>query len=160
MRRYGSRFHIGFLDSYLASVTPYRAVAALFRNGTSAADLKSLITRSKLVQGLQIDKRHWNEILGCAPLRPKFVSEGAAMCHELRKRGTSASSQEGYRSQAMRLILGMILGAALTVGGAYIADTSKAPGAEQQRMVNWEVVSRNVDTLTSMIKQGWSKLTG
>jgi len=60
----------------------------------------------------------------------------------------------------MRLILGMILGAALTIGGAYVADTSKAPGAEQQRMVNWEVVSRNVDTLTTMIKQGWSKLTG
>jgi hypothetical protein len=60
----------------------------------------------------------------------------------------------------MRLIFGMILGAALTIGGAYIADTAKAPGAEQQRMVNWEVVSRNVDTLTTMIKQGWSKLTG
>jgi hypothetical protein len=60
----------------------------------------------------------------------------------------------------MRLILGMILGAALTVGGAYVADTSKAPGASEQRMVNWEVVSRNVDTLTTMIKQGWSRLTG
>ena len=60
----------------------------------------------------------------------------------------------------MRLILGMILGAALTVGAAYVVDTSKAPGAEQQRMVNWEVVSRNVDTLTTIIKQGWSRLTG
>jgi hypothetical protein len=39
-------------------------------------------------------------------------------------------------------------------------ETSKAPGAEQQRMVNWDVVSHNVDTLTTMIKQGWSKLTG
>jgi len=60
----------------------------------------------------------------------------------------------------MRLIFGMILGAALTVGGAYVVDTSKAPGAEQQRMVNWDVVSRNVDSLTTIIKQGWSKLTG
>jgi hypothetical protein len=60
----------------------------------------------------------------------------------------------------MRLILGMILGAALTIDGAYLVDTSKAPGAEQQRMVNWEVVSRNVDSLTTMIRQGWSKLTG
>jgi hypothetical protein len=60
----------------------------------------------------------------------------------------------------MRLILGMILGAALTVGVAYVVDTSKAPGTEQQRMVNWEVVSRNVDSLTTMIKQGWNKLTG
>jgi hypothetical protein len=60
----------------------------------------------------------------------------------------------------MRLILGMILGAALTVGSAYVMDTSKAPGAAEQRMVNWEVVSRNVDTLTTIIKQGWSRLTG
>ena len=60
----------------------------------------------------------------------------------------------------MRLILGMILGAALTVGGAYVVDTAKAPGAEQQRMVNWDVVGHNVDSLTSMIKQGWSKLAG
>ena len=60
----------------------------------------------------------------------------------------------------MRLILGMILGAALTVGAAYVVDTSKAPGAAEQCMVNWEVVGRNVDTVTTMIKQGWSKLTG
>jgi hypothetical protein len=53
----------------------------------------------------------------------------------------------------------MILGAAITVGGAYVVDTAKAPGAEQ-RMVNWDVVGRNVDTLTTMIKQSWSKLTG
>ena len=58
----------------------------------------------------------------------------------------------------MRLILGMILGAALTIGGAYVSDTAKPTGAE--RMVNWEVVSRNVDTLTKMVKEGWAKLTG
>jgi hypothetical protein len=26
--------------------------------------------------------------------------------------------------------------------------------------VNWDVVAKNVDTLTIMIKQGWAKLTG
>ena len=58
----------------------------------------------------------------------------------------------------MRLILGMILGAALTIGGAYVSDTaSKAP---DQRMVNWDVVAKNVETLTIMVKQGWAKLTG
>ena len=64
----------------------------------------------------------------------------------------------------MRLILGMILGAALTVGGAYVSDTATktgAPGAEQPRpMVNWDVVGRNTDTVITMIKQGWAKLTG
>jgi len=60
----------------------------------------------------------------------------------------------------MRVIFGMILGAALTISAAYVVDTSKAAGAAEPRMVNWEVVGRNVDTLTTMIKQGWSRLTG
>jgi hypothetical protein len=60
----------------------------------------------------------------------------------------------------MRLILGMILGVALTVGGAYVSDTATKGGAEAQRMVNWDVVGRNADTVVTMIKQGWAKLTG
>ena len=62
----------------------------------------------------------------------------------------------------MRLLLGMILGAALTVGGAYISDTATkpAPGAESRPMVNWDVVGRNADTVVTLIKQGWAKLTG
>jgi len=58
----------------------------------------------------------------------------------------------------MRLIFGMILGAALTVGTAYVVDTSKGVTADQ-RMVNWEVVGRNVDSFTGMVKQQWAKLT-
>ena len=59
----------------------------------------------------------------------------------------------------MRLLFGMILGAALTVGGAYISDTAKS-GPDARPMVNWKVVGENVDALTVMIKQGWAKLTG
>ena len=59
----------------------------------------------------------------------------------------------------MRLIFGMILGAALTVGGAYVADTGKS-GPEARPMVNWDVVGKNTDTVMTMIKQGWAKLTG
>ena len=59
----------------------------------------------------------------------------------------------------MRLLFGMILGAALTIGGAYISDTAKS-GPEARPMVNWKVVGENVDALTVMIKQGWAKLTG
>jgi hypothetical protein len=59
----------------------------------------------------------------------------------------------------MRLIFGMILGAALTVGGAYVSDTS-SKGPDARPMVNWEVVSKNFDTVTTMVKQGWAKLTG
>lgn len=63
----------------------------------------------------------------------------------------------------MRLIFGMILGAALTIGGAYVSDTvSKPTGStvDQRPMVNWDVVGRNVDSVTTLIKQGWAKLTG
>jgi hypothetical protein len=58
----------------------------------------------------------------------------------------------------MRLIFGMILGAALTIGGAYISDTASKSG--DKPMVNWDVVGKNVETLSTMIKQGWNKLTG
>ena len=59
----------------------------------------------------------------------------------------------------MRLLFGMILGFALTVGGAYVSDTAKS-GPDARPMVNWDVVGKNVDALTVMIKQGWAKLTG
>ena len=59
----------------------------------------------------------------------------------------------------MRLLFGMILGAALTVGAAYVSDTAKS-GPDARPMVNWKVVGENVDALTVMIKQGWAKLTG
>jgi hypothetical protein len=57
----------------------------------------------------------------------------------------------------MRLIFGIILGAALTVGTAYVSDTSQKSDAD--RMVNWQVVAKNVDAVTAMVKQGWAKLT-
>jgi hypothetical protein len=60
----------------------------------------------------------------------------------------------------MRLILGMILGAALTIGGAYVSDTATKSGPEARPMVNWDVVGRNADAVMTMIKQGWAKLTG
>ena len=62
----------------------------------------------------------------------------------------------------MRLLFGIILGVALTIGGAYVADTAAKPASssvEHRPMVNWDVVGRNFDSLTTMIKQGWAKLT-
>jgi hypothetical protein len=59
----------------------------------------------------------------------------------------------------MRLLFGIILGAALTIGVAYISDSTKS-GADARPMVNWDVVAKNVDTLTIVIKQGWARLTG
>lgn len=58
----------------------------------------------------------------------------------------------------MRLILGIILGAAFTVGGAYIADS--AAGAGGAKMVNWDVVAKNLDEVSAATRAGWKRITG
>jgi hypothetical protein len=58
----------------------------------------------------------------------------------------------------MRLIMGIIIGIALTIGGAFIADATATPG--QQTMVNWNVVGKNFETLTNWAREGWKKITG
>ena len=59
----------------------------------------------------------------------------------------------------MRMFIGIILGCALTIGGAYISDhMTEGPGVRP--MVNWEVVSQNVDSLVARLKEGWKKITG
>ena len=59
----------------------------------------------------------------------------------------------------MRLFFGIILGCLLTVGVAYVVDTM-SPSSPGSRMVNWEVVGKNIDTLTNMAREGWKKITG
>jgi hypothetical protein len=58
----------------------------------------------------------------------------------------------------MRLILGIIVGFALTVAVAYVSD--KTAASDEKPMVNWDVVSKRVDALTSMAREGWKKITG
>jgi len=60
----------------------------------------------------------------------------------------------------MRLILGMILGAAIVIGGAYVYDSSTRSGVDARPMVNWDVVAKNFDAVSSMVKSGWTRLTG
>jgi len=50
----------------------------------------------------------------------------------------------------------MIIGAALTVGGAYIADPMA--GREAKPIVNWSVVAENIDTVTALA--GWKRIAG
>ena len=59
----------------------------------------------------------------------------------------------------MRMFFGIILGCALTVGGAYIAD-HMATGPEARPMVNWDVVAKNVDSVVALARDGWKKITG
>ena len=57
----------------------------------------------------------------------------------------------------MRLFLGIIIGIALTIGGTYVADSMAGTGP---RMVNWDVVSKNFESITSLAREGWKKIAG
>jgi hypothetical protein len=69
------------------------------------------------------------------------------------------SQQGSVRGTSMRLIVGIIIGCALTVGGAYVADTMAATGAKPV-MVNWDVVAKNMDSVTTLARAGWKKIAG
>lgn len=60
----------------------------------------------------------------------------------------------------MRMFLGMIIGGLLTVGGAYVADAMSARDATAKPMVNWEVVAKNLESVTALAREGWKKITG
>ncbi|RDV05502.1 hypothetical protein [Undibacter mobilis] len=66
----------------------------------------------------------------------------------------------------MRLLLGIILGAALTIGGAYVYDSSHAGSASndgtltaERPMVNWDVVGVKWRDLSEGAKQQWHRVT-
>ena len=60
----------------------------------------------------------------------------------------------------MRIFLGMILGAVLTVSGAYLYDSRStgAPFAERP-MVNWDVVSENWQSAKTSAQRGWTRIS-
>jgi hypothetical protein len=64
----------------------------------------------------------------------------------------------------MRFLLGIVVGVLITVGTAYIHDSSattsmSGPDGVASRMVNWEVVSRNVNDLSTNVRDDWDRLT-
>jgi hypothetical protein len=66
----------------------------------------------------------------------------------------------------MRFLLGIIVGVFLTIGAAYLSDTSMTrtsasvtqSSTEQRPMVNWDVVSRNWQSLSLGVRQTWNRL--
>jgi hypothetical protein len=58
----------------------------------------------------------------------------------------------------MRFFLGLIIGVALTIGGAYVVDNSAGPGARP--MVNWDVVAKTIDGVVALARDGWKKIAG
>lgn len=59
----------------------------------------------------------------------------------------------------MRLLFGIVLGFALTVGGAYVSDQASSR-SNDPTMVNWDVVAKNVDELTTLAKHSWRRIAG
>ena len=64
----------------------------------------------------------------------------------------------------MRLLLGMILGVMLTVGAAYVRDSTTSTDlagvpAIERPMVNWDVVGENWRQLSAKVRDQISKLT-
>jgi hypothetical protein len=64
----------------------------------------------------------------------------------------------------MRLLLGIILGAFLTVGGAYLYDShnaldaANAPASVQRPMVNWDIVNTKWQMLTEKARSEWTRI--
>jgi hypothetical protein len=58
----------------------------------------------------------------------------------------------------MRLIIGIIVGAILTVGGAYSYD-KQLPAGSNQRLVNWDAAQGLTHWGIERARQEWDKLT-
>jgi hypothetical protein len=60
----------------------------------------------------------------------------------------------------MRVFLGMILGALLTVSAAYVYDANRSDQAGLDRpMVNWDVVSENWEAAKTRVQREWTQLS-
>ena len=70
----------------------------------------------------------------------------------------------------MRVLFGIILGVALTVGVAFISDTwatgpatttgsSGSAVAEHRQMVNWDVVNTNMRLAQERVREAWIHLS-
>jgi hypothetical protein len=83
---------------------------------------------------------------------------------------------EGRETPAMQMFVGMILGVLLTVGTAYVYDSSTGRAANgltvasaegRAPTVNWDVVSHDWDGMKQRLREvavdverGWKRITG
>jgi hypothetical protein len=73
---------------------------------------------------------------------------------------------QGMWRFVMRVLFGIILGAFLTVGGAYIYDSHNAldavnaPATAQRPLVNWDIVSVKWQILSERARTEWSRIAG
>ena len=93
-----------------------------------------------------------------AGIRPPIGPQGALPQHN-RAAFVAYAERTKLRGRFhMRLLVGIVIGGALTVGGAYVADALSGP--ETKPMVNWDVVAKNVDSVTTLARNGWKRITG
>jgi hypothetical protein len=70
------------------------------------------------------------------------------------------------RAFCMRLLLGLILGAVITIGAAYIYDSHNAVVAQngsapvERPLVNWDIVSSKWQQLTDRARAEWNRHAG
>jgi hypothetical protein len=57
----------------------------------------------------------------------------------------------------MRVLFGMIIGAVLTVAGAYLHD-SDLPGGSNQRLVNWDAAGDLSAWAVDRAREQWTRL--
>ena len=66
----------------------------------------------------------------------------------------------------MRILLGIVLGAGLTIGGAYLYDSNRDVSATNsspeihRSLVNWDVVNAKWQHLTTRARAEWNRLAG
>lgn len=64
----------------------------------------------------------------------------------------------------MRLLFGIIIGALLTIGGAYVYDANSVASADassgERPMVNWDVVGVKWQHLTERARTEWTRVAG
>jgi hypothetical protein len=61
----------------------------------------------------------------------------------------------------MRFLLGVIAGVLLTVGIAFVADSTVATEVASdtnRRIVNWEVAQERLHGFTTLVRAGWERL--
>ncbi len=64
----------------------------------------------------------------------------------------------------MRVLIGIILGAVLTIGGAYLYDSHHAaaavgaPASAQKPLVNWDIVGVEWGHLTTRARAEWHRI--
>lgn len=61
----------------------------------------------------------------------------------------------------MRLLFGVVLGAALTVSAAYVYDSmqTNAPGTPVRTLVNWDVASKVANETTRSMREQVDRLS-